>query len=400
MNRIWRIGLLVERSRAFGRELCEGVITYAQDKAWEIRYLDPDDVVAARLADFDGFIARVTTRKIGRTLKATGKPVIDVFYSFPEFGFSIVKEKHEAIGKMAAEHFIDRKFVNFAYCPYGGGKTSSYCRTAYALRLKRAGHGCFVFSSAEEIAYPADGRAVIGDRIAKPKDAKSLIRWLKKLPKPVAVFCPDDLRAWQVLESCLDAGISVPSDVAVLGLDNDLLICGGTRPMLSSIDPNTREIGRAAAEALNSRLANSKSQPVIRQIDPHGVVARKSTETYPLDPPWLSDALVYINRESANGISAKDVFIHLGRSHTTVTRAFAQVLGSTVQREIARSRLETATRLLRTTSLSQNDIAKRAGFASTGYFMHAFSAAFGVSPGSWRTARERAQNLINRPLAP
>lgn len=380
-----KIGLLVERSRAFGRALCEGVVTYAQERPWEIRYLEPDDLRARHREDFDGYIARVTTDAIGRALAATGKPVVDVFYNLPDYGFAIVKEKHEAIGRLAAEHFIDRHFRHFAYCPYGAGKTSVYCRTAFAQRLRREGFSCDVFASASEIAYPTDSREIIGNRIARPKDAPALGRWLAKLPKPVAIFCPDDLRAWQVLEACIAQSLAIPNDVAVLGLDNDILICGGTRPMLSSVNPNTREIGRVAAETLEALMIRPTRKPIVRQVEPTGVVARASTEIYPLDPPWLSDVLVFISREARHGISARDVFAKFNRSHTAITRAFSRELGTTVQKEIARARLETACGLLRTTTLELTEVARQSGFASLTYFMHAFTASFHTPPGEWRT---------------
>ena len=383
-----RIGLLIERSRAFGRLMCEGIITYAQDREWDVRYLEPGDLSGRHVAGFDGFIARVTTDRIARLLAATKKPVVDVFYNLPDYGFSIVKERHESIGRLAAEHFIDRRFRNFAYCPYGSGKTSVYCRTAYAQRLRREGFACDVFALSSEIAYPSDNREIIGDRIAVPCDAKPLSRWLKHLPKPAAVFCPDDLRAWQVLATCAKCGIRVPDEIAILGLDNDILICGGAHPMLSSIDPNTREIGRVAAETLEKLMTRSVRRPIIRQVEPAGVVSRASTAIFPLDPPWLSDALIFIGRHAADGISASDVLRHLNRSHTLVSRAFTKTLGTTVQKEIARVRIETACTLLKNTSLPLEEIASRAGFSSYTYFMQAFSAALKMPPGVWRTTYE------------
>lgn len=379
-----RIGLLIERSRAFGRLMCEGIIAHAQDRGWEIRYLEPDDLHGREIASFDGFIARVTTDRIAKLLVTTRKPVVDVFYNLPDYGFSIVKERHESIGRLAAEHFLDRRFKNFAYCPYGSGKTSVYCRTAYVQRLRRAGFACDVFASSSEIAYPSDSREIIGDRIAAPRDAQPLARWLKRLTKPAAVFCPDDLRAWQVLATCVRCGIKVPDEIAILGLDNDILICGGAHPMISSIDPNTREIGRVAAETLETLMTKSVRRPLIRQVEPVGVMSRASTAIFPLDPPWLSDALIFIGRHATEGVSAADVLRHLGRSHTLVSRAFAKTLGTTVQREIARVRLETACTLLKTTSLPLEEIAARSGFATYTYFMQAFASALGQPPGAWR----------------
>jgi len=377
--------MMVERSRAFGRLLCEGVILYAQEQHWTIRYMTPDRLKADQTADLDGFIARVTTPEMARALVRTRKPVVDVFYSHPDFGFAIVKEKHESLGRIAAEHFLDRKFVNFAYCPYGIGKTSAYCQAAYVHRLRREGHNCHVFANASEIAYEPDNRTIIGERLVRPNDARALAKWLKCLPKPVGIFCPDDIRAWQVLDCCLANKIDVPNDIAILGLDNDILICGGTQPMLSSIDPNAREIGKVAAETLHQMMdRKNSSRQIVRQIEPLGVITRASTEIYPLDPPWLSEALVFINRSIPNGISALDVVNHLGRSHTLMAKTFKAKLGKTIQQVIAQARLELARKYLAETTLSITEIASRCGFRTPTYFLQAFSAAHHISPGAWR----------------
>lgn len=384
---IYRIGLLVERTRAFGRELCEGVITYAQDRNdWELRFLTAEDLQRRNVNErHDGFIARVTSDKIARLLAATGKPVVDLYYDRPRPGFAIVKTRHETIGRLAAEHFLDRRFKNFAYCPYGGGRTSFYCKTAFIRHLRRAGFTCNVYSGKGEISYDFDDSNLIGDSIAPPKDAKRLEKWLRSLAKPIAIFCPGDLRAWQITDICRTAGINVPHEVAVLGLDNDLLICGSSRPMLSSINPDSHRIGRVAAETLAELMENGvPAKPIVRQVSPAGVITRASSETAPVEPPWLSDALVYIQRNAKRGISASDVFTALNRSHTIVARAFRQILGTTVQKEIAKTRLDEARHLLSTTDMSVTKIAALSGFASVTYFMQAFASAFGVAPGVWR----------------
>lgn len=394
-DRTYRIGLLIERARAFGRELCEGVITYAQERDdWELRFLTAEDLRRQKARDgLDGFIARVTTDTLARKLAATGKPVVDLYYAMPRPGFAIVKTRHETIGVLAAEHFLDRRFRNFAYCPYGGGRTSAYCRTAFMRRLRREGLDCFVYSGGHEITYDFDPSNFIRDNIAPPKDAKRLGKWLTSLPKPIAVFCPGDLRAWQIIDICQTVGIQVPHEVAVLGLDNDLLICGSSRPMLSSIDPNTREIGRLAAETLAEMLEHGTPQrPTVRQIAPAGIVARASTETVPIEPPWLAEALVYIQRNAKHGISAANVFSAVGRSHTLVARAFRQTLGTTVQKEIATARLDEARRLLSSSDLRVTKIAQLSGFSSTSYFLQSFTEAFGIPPGIWRLNHSKSPN--------
>ena len=303
-HRTYRVGLLVERSRAFGRELCEGVITFAQEREdWELHFMDAADIPRRSPAqNIDGFIARVTTDAIAASLAKTGKPVVDLYYGKPRWGFAIVKTMHEAVGRLAAEHFLDRHFRNFAYCPYGEGKTSEYCQKSFARRLRRDGFSCSVYPGGGG-AYDFGKYDIISDTISPPRDARRLLKWLKSLPKPTALFCPGDLRAWRVATLCKSEGIDVPHEVAVLGLDNDLLICGAARPMLSSIDPNTREIGRTAAETLAEMMENGvPAKQIVRQIQPSGVVARASTETVPVEPKWLADAAIYILRNAPQDI--------------------------------------------------------------------------------------------------
>lgn len=398
-KKIFRIGLIIERSRAFGRELCEGIITYAQNRDdWHLQFMTLQDLRRRQIRNsMDGFIARVTSNAFAKLLKSTGKPVVDIYYENPLPGFAIVKTKHESVGLLAAEHFLDRRFKNFAYCPYGGGRTSAYCKKAFIRSLRRAGFGCNVYSSNNEIAYDLDASDHISDIMMPPRDAKQLEKWLLSLPKPVAVFCPSDLRAWQINGICRSAGINVPREVAVLGLDNDIIICGTARPMLSSIDPNTRKIGHTAAETLADMMENGIPQRMlVKQIPPTRVVARASSETAPVEPAWLADALVYIQRNAKHGISASDVFAKLGRSHTSVTKAFRSILGITVQGEIARTRLEEAKYLLLTTELHMSEIAARSGFASVTYFLQAFSATFGTTPKTWRASRMNLNGSSSR----
>ena len=396
-RRTYKVALLVERSRAFGREVCEGVIAFAQEREdWELHFLDAEDLLRRRFRQpVDGYIARVTTDAMAMRLRKTGKPVVDLYYSKPRQGFAIVKTMHETVGRFAAEHFIDRRFSNFAYCPYGGGRTSKYCQTAFARRLRRDGFSCAVYPGDSD-KYDFGKSDIISDTISPPKDAKRLSKWLASLPKPVALFCPGDLRAWQVVALCRSAGIDVPHEVAVLGLDNDMLICGSSRPMLSSIDPNTREIGRTAAETLAEMMERGVPRmPVVRQVPPCKVVSRASTETFPVDPPWLSDALVFIMRNAHKGINASDVFAALGKSHTAVTKAFRKVLGASVVATVAKARIDEACRLLRDTDLDIGRIASLSGHASVSYFMQAFKASKGMSPCVWRNS----ENAKLTPLA-
>ena len=388
-----KIGVIVELTRAFGRDLCAGITAYAQEhEGLSPFFIDMKTLKKNNLlSEFDGFIARVINDDIAQRLSALKKPVVDTYYDKPRPGFAIVKTNHARLGSLAAEHFLNRKFTAFGFCGFSGGRFSDYSRQAFCRALSAKGHDCHCYEPPALVRYTFDSSVLINERLDRAPDTKALIRWVKRLPKPIAVFCPNDLRAWQLLHVCHDGGIDVPHEVAILGLDNDVLVCGFSKPTLSSIDPNTMGIGRMALRTLVEIIENptlARTQ-IVRQVDPTGIVERASTSIYPLDPPWLSDALIFIRKHVADRLTASEVYAHLNRSHTAVDAAFRKVLGRTVQQTIAASRLETAYQLLRKSDLPIMRIAKKCGFASQEYFSRLFSAETGVSPAAWRSRNSR-----------
>lgn len=383
-----KIGLLVEITREFGRGICRGISELArQTGAFSPYLLSASDIGKADvLRTYDGFVARVMNDRIAKALADARRPVVDIYYDKPRNGFAIVKTRHSRIGAIAAEHFLERRFKNFAFCGFAGGRFSDYCRAAFASSLAKRSVKCHAYEPDRRVRYDFNPQVLINERLQAAPDAKDVLSWLKKLPKPVGIFCPNDLRAWQILQICKQNDINVPREVAILGLDNDILVCGLANPMMSSIDPDTEAIGRCAAETLLEMIANPSlaDRRLVRQIAPVGVVERDSTAVYPIEPTWLSDALVFINRNIANNLTAADVYREIGLSHTQVDKMFKAKLGTSVQKEIAESRLERARHLVETTRLPVLEIAPKCGFSTAQYLIRSFTKKFGVSPLAWR----------------
>jgi LacI family transcriptional regulator len=193
------------------------------------------------------------------------------------------------------------------------------------------------------------------------------------------------MRAFHFLKICADAKINVPKEVAVLGVDNDKVLCTFSNPPLSSIDTDAFALGQTAASMLKQLLSDtSRPLPAATLHKPKCIIERTTTNFYPTETPWLSDALVYIRRHIGNGISANDVIAHLGYSHTTVGKAFRKELGTSVQQEIIRYRRESACRLLKDTNMTAAQISDNCGYPSPQYFAHMFAEHFGTTPEKWR----------------
>jgi len=387
MKNVARIAVVVERSSAYGRSVIRGIADFASARPdLEFSLIDPRGVMSRISGDFDGYICRIPDEAPVAAIARLGRPVVDLLCLHPAESFATVRPDTDAIGRLAANHFLSRKFSNFAFCGYRHIGFSDIRRNVFASFLEKMRYRPSIYRPPMSPRNRFGRDFVLGDRVDTPPDAEDVAKWLEKIPKPVGVFCCDDLRASQVAAICKSLGMSVPGDVAILGVDNDPVYCVFSNPRLSSIDPDSAEIGRRAAATLAGMLAGSgsASKPPAVIVPPKGVVARESTNVYPGAPRWLPDALAYIGSNASKGISASDVFAHTGYSRTLVEKAFKDTLSRTVQQEIASARIVEAQRLLATTFLSVKEVALHSGFSSVEYFSKIFTGATGMTASAWR----------------
>ena len=223
-----QIGLLIERSRAYGRRLCEGIASVSSEcPDMELDILNWEDLLRLRKDNgFDAFVARIFDDEMARKFQMLGKPVVDVFYGKERDGFAVADLDNPAIARMVAEHFKGRGFKNFAYCGYEDVKFSDDRRDAFVQALAGSGK-CWLYRNPKGTMGNFADTVVKNERYSlDARENRSLLRWIRALPKPVAVFCSHDLRAHQVLCLCKANGINV------LGIGD----CAGMFP----IDANTK----------------------------------------------------------------------------------------------------------------------------------------------------------------
>ena len=384
-----RIGIQIERSRAHGRALLAGVADYALDMPdWRFDLLSSEELADSRfLSRYDGFIVRVMDARTADALAESGRPVVDTYGRLDGCVFDTIRLDDAAIANMAADCFAAHHFETCAFCGFAGPRFSTARGNAFMAAMRNSNRKCHTYSGEENSRL--DDTFFRNERTDFIPDKVALREWIMSLPKPIAVFCCNDIRAFQFMRVCEASGVKVPSEVAVLGVDDDVALAMFTRPPLSSINTDPFSLGRRAGRMLAERMSMPDGAPPRMELhSPRRVVERASTETYPFRTPWLSDAMVFITRNVSRGINASDVIAKLGYSHTAVNNAFRAELGRSVHEEIQSQRLALACRLLRETDRSAARIATDVGFLNPQHLSRTFSAAFGTPPDDWRRKRQ------------
>ena len=387
-NQIVNIAVSIEHSRGWGRCVCEGIAAYSHaHPEWRLSVFETRLPPADELKRYDGFLWAVSDQKVAAALVGTGRPVVDLVNDGAYPGTVGVGSNHLVCGQLAARHFITRHMPYFAFCGWNGLRFSDARRASYVKAVRLNHYDCSVYSPHFVDMRRYLSTCIKSELLEVPRDAKQLARWIHKLPKPVGVFCANDLRAWQLAQVCRNEGLNVPTDVAILGVDNDSVLCSFTPVPLSSVDTNTFETGNKAAAVLDELMMGRRSRncsPVL--VRPSGVITRASSEAFPVNPPWLADILVYIRANTVRALSATDIVSYAGRSYGAIENAFKRVLGTTVQREIMAARLDMAEHLLSTTQFPISQVAVKSGFRSHQYFNSCFVGRNKMSPGEWRSS--------------
>jgi len=373
------VALLVETSNAYARGLVEGVTAFLHEfPHWSI-YL-PEQQRSAEaprwLANWkgDGVIARVETPQIANELAKLKIPVIDVSAARPLPDLPWVETDDRAIAELAAEHLLQRGFRNLAYCGEIGFNWSRWRGEAFAQVVQARGGICSQFENAT--------RSQPGYRWQD--QMQKLAHWIEGLPKPVGIMACYDIKAQQLLDTCRQLGINVPDEVAVIGVDNDDLLCNLCDPPLSSVIPDARRTGYLAAKLLQQAMAGKKLQAEGHFIKPLGVATRQSTDVLAIEDREIAQVVRFIRLHACEGITVKDILRSIPLSRRVLENRFFKLLGKTPHQAILQQRLERVCTLLRESELPLDKIAAQAGFEHTEYLSVVFRRHFGVPPGTYR----------------
>jgi LacI family transcriptional regulator len=378
-----KVALLIETSRAYGRGLLEGIARYHQEARsnWSL-FVEPSGLTD-RPPDWfaqwngDGVLARVSDQRTASLLSGLHIPTIDLRGIVPNLGVPFVGVDNRSVAKLAFEHFENRGFRSFGIVSTPEGyhhHLDERCRYFCSL-VEEAAFECRVFRDTR-FGNP---------RMNWEKQQQATVKWLRALPLPTAILCVNDLTARETIEACHRADLSVPDQVAVMGVDNDIYLCTLSTPPMTSVAVDAPAIGYKAAQLLDTMMRDKRNKvPLATLLPSREVVVRASTDIFAIDDPVITDALRYIREEACNGIRVDDVVARTPLCRTLLERRFKQSLNRTIHREILRIKLEQAQDLLRATDFPLEHIAEVAGFQSAVYLSQVFRRELRTAPGQWR----------------
>jgi LacI family transcriptional regulator len=361
-----------------------GVLRYATEHSCNWSYITAPESLALSLLDLrgwkgDGIIAAINTTAEAACVKQLNIPIINISGTLPKTPVPRVSLDNGLVGKLAAEHLIERGFREFAY--FG------LCDVAYSAVRQRAFEARLVAAGFQSLALLAPPTYRAKNQRWRD-DQRKLVKWLASLPTPIGLFAVTDYRAQQALDACRQMGVRVPQQVAVVGVDNEEVICAHVQPPLSSVARNNQQEGYHAAAMLDRLIHGKEVETIEEMIPPLGVIARESTDTVAFKDARLCAAIEYLNKHIEDPLGVQQLASHVGVSRRWMEYAFRDALGESPYQYIRNRRLKLAQQLLEeepTVKIYQ--VARRTGFTSAKQLSMAFGQEFGVSPREYQRVK-------------
>lgn len=304
-------------------------------------------------------------------LRQLGIPVVAMGLSLQ--GIPSVEPDERAVGEMAFGALRDLGLEHMAFCGMPQVPFSVERRNGFVQAAERAGCSISIYH-----------RAIYAEMHQTPHEMSPFSRWLRSLPVPTGLFVPTAELASGVMFICRQLGISIPDQLAVLGVDDDEILCNLCHPRLSVIDQNPERIGFEAARMLDAILQGRPAPPQPIRIEPRGVVGRESTDMVNSDSPEIAQAIRFIRGHVEEGITVAHVLRAVPMSRRALERGFLRNVGRTIHDEIVRTRVSRAKELLDRTGMQLPEIAARCGFSYPSKLSAVFKRETGTTPSDYR----------------
>ncbi len=375
-NPLKRIVLLLETSRAFGRGLIAGIARYSKLKGPWSFYKEPIDLTSSipHLKGWkpDGIIMRDTL--ITKELLSLKIPTILAVHdsSYPK-DVPVIKTDSQSIAKLASSHLIEKGLKNLAFFGYEDYDWVRERKLYFSGFNGEAGYNTYVY--------------VPRKRIKKNEweyEQQEVSHWINSLPKPVGIFACNDDHGQHILEVCKLSNINVPEDVAVIGTDNDPMICDISDPPLTSIALNVESAGYLAANLIDNMIDKKKVPQKQIMVYPSHIVQRQSTDILAVNDVHVSQAIRFIKKNAKNKILVNEVVKASGINRRSLERKFKSEIHRSIYQEIQNVRVEMIAELIIETDLPISQITSLFNFTDAEHISRYFKRKKGVGLREFR----------------
>ena len=371
-----RIVLLIETSRAFGRQLIMGIAHYSKlNGPWSF-YKEPIGLKSSipHLTSWkpDGIIMRdsLITKEL---LKLKIPTILAVHDSQYPKNLPVIKTDSYSIAKLASEHLMEKGLKNFAFCGFDSYDWSKERRINFCRFNSKVGYKTHIYCQPKRIK-----------KNDWENEQHHVRDWVKALPKPVGIFACNDDRGQDILEVCKLLNLKVPEDVAVMGVDNDPMVCNISDPPLTSIALNVESAGYQAAKLIDDMIdkKNIYGKQII--VTPSYVVQRQSSDIFAVDDISVAQAISFIKNNARNKILVEDVVKAVNINRRTLERRFRRAIHRSIVEEIKYTRIELISKLLIESDFSISQITSFFNFTDVEHISRYFKREKGVGLRAFR----------------
>jgi LacI family transcriptional regulator, galactose operon repressor len=369
-----RVLAILNMGTGWSRGVLRGFMAAAHERRWTVLHYPPPVDLDALVQKFapSAVLIGPDSGKVSSGHAAT-LPIVSVALDLSSEGIPSVCPDEERIGALALDHLL-----------------ATGLRQVSTFRLDGSAFGVARERAFLERALKAGARVAVGwgsDRAPQQwrgENAEGLIQWLLDLPKPCGLFTCADHWARIVARYVRLAGLRVPDDIALIGVDNDVVECELLAPPLSSVMVPWQELGNDAARLVQRLLHGQRIERPLCLVPPLAVAARRSSEVMAIEDALVAKAVGWIHQNAQQRLNVPMVAAAVGGGRKRLERRFRRALDRTVQEEIRRARVERAKGLLQNTRASLPDVARQSGFSNAALLSVAFKREVGIPPGSYR----------------
>jgi LacI family transcriptional regulator len=381
-----RVAILYPVSVSWFARCVDGIRRYAQQHGeWHL-ICSPPTLTGAEetaltlrsLKGWSGDAIIIASSEVSelRQARRMGIPVVNLAGGLAKsHGIPRVRVNDLMAGRMAADHLLDRGLRRLAFFGWSDPWYSQQRRQGFCERAAEAG------IRIDSFMVPVGE----GERLSWPKRIAGPAKWLATLPRPCGVFAVHDYRAQFLLETCKEAGLRVPEDIALIGMDNEEIICEHSVPTLSSVSRSSEQVGWEAMALLERLLKGEPAPAEDLLVDPDRVFARKSTDRQYCTDPLVQSAVDWVRDNLEQQVNIADIAERLGVSKRTLEMRFQESTGSSPHEFLTRLRVQHAQALLQQPKkLTIEQIALRCGLGTPATVYATFRRYLGESPAGLR----------------